>query len=301
MPKKPVALWYFLAGLAATILFFLLSSPPNTLLALDLWLTCIFGLLIPIVWNFWWIERSLWRQILALALTAAVLFVLRIALPRAETTRALNLTFKDSPSLTPRRKERITDHMEAFCRYLVNVGFDAPKDLPPIGVSDTAGDTFVLPGPLHWQAIYMSEKSIDDPLSAHRAYARYAFSAMLDALNWNRPDRQHRILASWVFVDYFVSVFSGKRPKLTSGGTHNWVGALWEVRQECGEYFADKTLLFTLRAFDDPSDKDPKQEFDQYFFERFRSGESVVDNRLFHLPKIREILRRRGLPPKLPG
>jgi len=46
--------------------------------------------------------------------------------------RPLALTFTDSPLFTRARKERIVDEWSAFYRYLDGVGFDLPKDVPPL-------------------------------------------------------------------------------------------------------------------------------------------------------------------------
>lgn len=142
---------------------------------------------------------------------------------------------------------------------------------------------------------------MDNAAAVQRVCLSYASSVMFDTLNLTKPDRSHRVHASWAFVDYFFSIFSGKPPLTTSEGVHNWVGALWEIRQMCGQEFTAKALLFTLKSFDDASDKVPKEKCDEYFFHRFVSGTSVVDNEFSNLPKVRDVLKARGLLPKPRG
>jgi energy-coupling factor transporter transmembrane protein EcfT len=45
----------------------------------------------------------------------------------------LSLIFKNSPLFTPVRKERITIEIETFYKYLVQLGLNAPSDIPQLG------------------------------------------------------------------------------------------------------------------------------------------------------------------------
>jgi pimeloyl-ACP methyl ester carboxylesterase len=51
-----------------------------------------------------------------------------------EPTSLVNLMFKDSPLLTAKRKERITNEIVAFAAYLKSLGIPIPSDVPPIAV-----------------------------------------------------------------------------------------------------------------------------------------------------------------------
>ena len=69
---KPIDRWLALLGIAMTIAFFLVPKNP---LIVVLSLIAIFALLFHPIWNFWWVERSLFRRALALTVVAALLFV----------------------------------------------------------------------------------------------------------------------------------------------------------------------------------------------------------------------------------
>jgi hypothetical protein len=70
MPQKPVDLWFGIAGLVAGILLFVVPRTPLTIVLL---LTLAFLLLIHPAWNFWWIEKALWRRVSALIILAIIL------------------------------------------------------------------------------------------------------------------------------------------------------------------------------------------------------------------------------------
>jgi hypothetical protein len=70
MPKKPIDLWLVIGSLVVGIILYVLTRTPVAIIAL---LTLAFVLLIHPAWNFWWIEKALWRRILALCVIALAL------------------------------------------------------------------------------------------------------------------------------------------------------------------------------------------------------------------------------------
>jgi hypothetical protein len=65
--QKPIDKWLGIGSIVVTILLFLFGKTPALVTVLCV---AIFGLLIHPVWNFWWIEKSRWRQIFFIALLA---------------------------------------------------------------------------------------------------------------------------------------------------------------------------------------------------------------------------------------
>lgn len=61
--KKPIDRWLGLGGLGVGIMLYLL---PKTQPIVIICLITIFALLISPIWNLWWIERSIWRRLVAL-------------------------------------------------------------------------------------------------------------------------------------------------------------------------------------------------------------------------------------------
>jgi hypothetical protein len=72
-PKKPVDTWLGLFGVAAGIVFFLVPKHPVVIIVS---VVLIFLLLFHPLWNFWWIERSTLRRMVALIVLVALLAVL---------------------------------------------------------------------------------------------------------------------------------------------------------------------------------------------------------------------------------
>jgi hypothetical protein len=210
---------------------------------------------------------------------------------------ALKLIFKDSPLFTTQHKDRISSRMESFYGYLSQLGLDAPKEVPPIEVGTTYGGSFTYPGPIYMNTVRIPERAIDDPNAPVIVYAQYSFGAMLDVHNFNRIDRDRRQMAAWIFESYFVGSFSGKRSTSKAGDVAKWVDALWEIRVQYGQKFADAATAFGLKAFNDFGNEGGNQKLDlnTYFRNSFMAGEYTVDNQLSHLNEVNDILKKHGL------
>jgi hypothetical protein len=220
--------------------------------------------------------------------------------PTNPKARELKLIFKESPIFTAERKEDITNQMELFYDYLVRVGFDPPREVAPLGVAETASGGGVFPGPAYWAQLIIAEKSIDNPLMIHNAYARFAFPLMLNAWNPGAPGWQFRMPASWVCIGYYVDSFDNKQPRAlnTQSVVDPWLGALWDIRMSFGSSFADRTLFYAVKSFDDEGGTSSAQEarsFRDYFVGRILFGETVLDNQFKNYEGVTRILEARGL------
>ena len=212
----------------------------------------------------------------------------------------LKLIFKDSSLFTPSRKQRIAGEMEKFYRYLVELGLEAPKEVPPLGVREQGafGMAGTFPGPVYLDSVGLPSSALDDPMTPVRGYAMYCFPFMLRVSS--RPfgaDRRQR--ASWIFQSYFVSSFNGKRPQTGTSDIAKWIDGLWDIRQRYGQDFADRLVPFGLKSLSDFGDEggNEKLDFTTYFYNSVMLGESVVDNDFSKMPKINQILELRGLVP----
>ena len=54
---------------------------------------------------------------------------------------------------------------------------------------------------------------------------------------------------------------------------NGWVSALWDIRQDRGQDFTDRALMYSLKAPVDSS-----EDMNKYFSDRFRGGVLVVKN-----------------------
>jgi len=81
-------------GLAVGIALYLLPKTPGVIL---ICLVLIFLLLALPIWNFWWIEKALWRRALALlALLGFLAFVGRVSWPKPEPLRTRQISIYGS-------------------------------------------------------------------------------------------------------------------------------------------------------------------------------------------------------------
>jgi hypothetical protein len=220
--------------------------------------------------------------------------------PTIPKSKQLSIIFKNSPLFTSHRRDRIAARMESFYGYLGQLGLIAPKEVPPIGIGNSYGGAFTYPGPVYMDTVTIPEKAVDDPMAPVRAYAGYCFPVMMDAFNVNRADTFRRERASWIFQAYFVSSFSGQRPPPGTSQIDNWVGALWDIRQQYGQQFTDATIALSLKAFNDFGDVggNSKLDLDTYFRSSFLAGESAVDNNYSNLQGVNDILKRHGFSPR---
>jgi hypothetical protein len=65
----------------------------------------------------------------------------------------------------------------------------------------------------------------------------------------------------------------------------------WKFRGRIGKEFTDKLAVFTLRAILDKPYTDLTQHYRQYFYERLRMADSVIDNENAKMPVIDAILK----------
>jgi hypothetical protein len=109
--KKPVDRWLGLFGVVAGILFWLLpKTPPLVIFSL----VFIFALLIHPIWNFWWIERELWRRIAAISFFVGCLVLLGYASwpPPNVKESAVNQDAKFKPAPKPQLKPEPEQQLE---------------------------------------------------------------------------------------------------------------------------------------------------------------------------------------------
>jgi len=203
---------------------------------------------------------------------------------------------------TGAQKERMRREIDSIYGYLTDVGFECPKEMPPLRIGGVAG--FVIPGPVYWSSVSINAKDIEDPVAVANVYARFAFRSILHGSDPSRWDSGDREMASWIFGEYFPHGAAGRTPKTASADSIMiWVNAIWDVRKRFGKEFADMAMLYTSKAFDDSTAADAnvkrstssKEDFDKYFARAFLFGESVSDNNMGNYNEVATILRKRGV------
>jgi len=194
----------------------------------------------------------------------------------ARTPRQLKLLFKDSALLTNERRERIAVEMERYYKYLVKLGFDAPREVPPIGVNKRVNSSeFWSPGSIYDQSVFIGDNRLGDPQAIRSAYGGYAFRVLLGVGHPEQNDELQRMEASLIFWVYFEYSFSGTNGPFVGDGIYRWLRALWKIRQTCGSQFVDAAMVYTQKLVNEPR---PSMEFDPWFVMRFGRGARVAEN-----------------------
>jgi len=219
----------------------------------------------------------------------------KTAIPSPE----IKLVFKNSPLLTAARQKKITTELNSFRNYLIRLGFEVPKETPPMGIENKVGFTSggTTPGDsvLDW-SINIGEKDIDNLTIWRLAYTEYVFRKILSESSVTKEDRfQHNFFTIIVFDKYFTYSFRNQPVNKRMDGGRDWVPALWEIRDRCGHDFTDQALFYTFRSILRHKTTEDESDFNKYFLNQFISGLWVVDNDLHSRSKIFQIFKKYNL------
>ena len=155
-------------------------------------------------------------------------------------------------------------------------------------------EVFVWPGSLYDAGINFPEAEIDKPEGIRMVYAHHVFRKIFGM--YSDPMVRFGDSTESIFADYYVSSFGNRN---RNDGDDNkwtqakWVNAMWDIRTEYGQAFADRLLFYVSERWKTPLQNDP--EFDKFFIQRFLAGLDVIDNAGQNESKIREILKKRGI------
>jgi len=221
-----------------------------------------------------------------------------LALPnevRAGKSLMIRMNFKDSPLLTPPRRENISRTVDNFYRYpTVEVGFDLPAELPPMGVSPR-GSLFLAGGqkdaPIYYSHIIVPEDALDNPDLIRSAYSTYAFERAL--VPAQGPLVQMDEAAAWIFFCYYPSSFSGNQICASDSPEGKWRSALWEIRSRFGRAYTDKLLFYTFKMWETSVNK--QENFDVFFFNKLLAGESAINNDMGRFTAISSVITNHGI------
>jgi hypothetical protein len=193
----------------------------------------------------------------------------------------LSLIFKNSPLFTPARKERIAKEMESFYRYLTEIGFDVPKDIPPLGTRP--GNVISMTGSFPPDSIYVEqiripEQWLDKPNDIRNVYALWAFRKLFGLFDRNNQWQFTNATAE-LFSCYYRSSFANRNVCDNDWIGRNWNNILWDIRGKKGQNFTDRAMFYTYKLWRQPT-KEPLQteSFDDFFYGCFKVGLSVIDN-----------------------
>ncbi len=235
-------------------------------------------------------------------------------------TPLVTLMFKDSPLFTPERRQRITKDINGFAEDLKDLGIPIPADIPPIGV-----DTTDPKGPewsfneqgnskYYYNQFTLKQGVLDNRQKVTEAFCyfvigRFIYKAspllpfQLTPEQWEdaihtpeQMDQSYRHAVSGTLTQYLNHSYwnrdlaENEKPVCPDQGD-GMTYYFWRIREEYGKKFTDTLAVFTIRATVDKPYADANQRFRQYFYERLRMADSVIDNENSKMPAIDAILR----------
>jgi hypothetical protein len=213
---------------------------------------------------------------------------------RIEEKTFVTVEFKNSELFKKNsRRRRIREEFTKLRNYLVEIGFDVPRERPVIlGTvrSSAPIQSGLSPGgPFEWQ-IRIPERDIDNPLMLRQVYSYAVFRHLLEAKDQSVAHLMNVDQAASVFSNYFAFSSCGKQQ---CSADNKWCNALWDIRESFGKEFADKTMFYSLQNW--VPQQPTERSFDAYFMLRFNYGTFVSVNEESQNERIRQIFRNRGL------
>ena len=277
-------------------------------------LACAFALM---AWAFWiWEKVSRWPIAIRVAtISLAALVCLYFAGRQIVSTYRQPIepplsewVFKDSLLFTQEQKVHIATEITKFRQYLGTVGFDTGNEMPPIEVisaeNPTGSYAATFGGPVYYDSLKLKANQLDNGVAITSAYSSYYFIKILMEPVFRLPDQgvctwgggsKHNQFSAFTFELYFNWSFWGKR---TEDANLPSVLAFWEMRGRFGKESTDRLVAFTAKAFIDNTCGDKSADWEQYFYERVRIADQIVDSESSKLPAIKEILGRFGIQPQ---
>src|SRR3989442_88482 len=205
------------------------------------------------------------------------------------------LIFKTSPLFTEESKAKITKAVDDFRSYLIKIGFDIPKEVPPLGVAKGLLMSGSSPhsGPYN-ATMVIPEESLNNPSdSVIRAYAAYLFRELIPENPPNIQQARFSGEAVRLFADYYRCSFLGRRTVEYPPELDTWEATLWRIRQQHGQDFMDKSMFFAIKRWMPYGFDKQDADFDRYFSIRLEIGVAVFDNNGQPLNSIRDLLKEK--------
>jgi hypothetical protein len=243
--------------------------------------------------------------------------------PQPSVPGKLDLIFKDSPLFTKKRRETIKQDMSGFAAYLQVLGVPIPTDIPPIGIDTTnakaTGWSFndQRNSKYYYNKFTLQQGMLDDRRKITDAFCAFVIGRFIyklpppltpysekqtpqqfyDATHTpEQMDNTYRWMASvqlrqYLNHSYWDQRFAKNQQPVCPDQGDGMAYYFWKIRMRFGKEFTDKLAVFTLRAVVDKPYTDPSQHYRQYFYERLRMADSVIDNENAKMPGIDAILK----------
>jgi len=247
----------------------------------------------------------------------------------ARGDRQIEVIFKDSPLFTEKRRITISRDLNRFAAYLGALGMPIPTDLPPIGIDTTkpkaVGWSFneQRNNKYYYNTFTLERGTLDDRQKITEAYSNFVVGRFIytpttlaisdsehqtpeqfyDSIHTpQQMDRSYRWAASvpltqYLNHSYWNQPFAKNQQPICPDQGDGTAFYFWEIRSRFGKEFTDKLAVFTLRAVVDKPYTDSTQRYRQYFHERLKMADSVIDNENAKFPGIEAIYKECGWLP----
>jgi hypothetical protein len=241
--------------------------------------------------------------------------------------RQIEITFKDSPLFTQKRRSMTSNDINRFAAYLGALGMPIPTDLPPIGVDTTnpkaVGWSFneQSNNKYYYNTFTLQQGMLDDRPKLTEAFSNFVIGRFIytpptpltipdsgkqtpqqlyDSTHTpEQMDRTYRWMASvpltqYLNHSYWNQPFAKNQQPVCPDQGDGTAFYFWKIRSRFGKEFTDRLAVFTLRAVVDKPYTDTTQRYRQYFFERLKMADSVIDNENAKFSEIESIHKECG-------
>jgi hypothetical protein len=200
------------------------------------------------------------------------------------------IQFTSSPLWTEQRRLTVRSEIAAFDQYLTRIGITPPALVPFISISENKGVgwAFTCPEnpPLDGRQIPVSTKNMTARW-IRQYYADYVFDMIFDSNGCVYDPRMPEIVA-----EYLSASSLGKAPDINKERFNGWLTALWEIRTNLGEDFADRVVAQASKA---PIPHAGSVGLDQELGERLDRAIWAVKNSDSQIVESYRILKLHGL------
>jgi hypothetical protein len=151
------------------------------------------------------------------------------------------------------------------------------------------------PGTIYELQMYVPQDGPGNVDALLNVYSYYLFSSIFTFLSFRHVFQMQTV---HTFGDYYRWSFLNRNTINRMGATAKLEHTLWEIRQQYGQEFMDRAMLYTMKRWQWPKTlPDPSADFQKFFAGQFIVGMQVVDNRGAQAEHILAMLKQKELWP----
>jgi len=267
-------------------------------LNLTFYLAALVGIILA-VWQ--WERNSSWRwpKKLRRVTAYAAVYLAIVAFPvwnQYEREISIRISFKDSPSLTWYRKQRVMHDISAFKKFLTDLDINVGSEIPPITTGGGRGFHTPADKPVYRGELMVPNDQIKDPMAVTTTYGTYAIDKFFEHSEIARSTNVHDYLIA-VQVGHGLNQYLNWSFWSRMGPMPDPYAAIfWHIRSTLGSDFTDRLAASTLKVTADS----PQEGFDPRLsieiWRKVKIADSIVESNASRWPQILTILKNEGQP-----